>query len=44
MDRGDIADMKRHPDKYELDFTMLAFIIYAPLAYYAVRSIIALAG
>ena len=32
----------RRPDKDELKFAMLAFIVYAPMAYYAVRGLVAI--
>jgi hypothetical protein len=32
----------RHPDKTEIEFTMLTFIVLAPLGYYVVRWLLAL--
>jgi hypothetical protein len=34
----------RRPDKTELEFTMLMFIVLAPLGYWAVRALIAFVG
>jgi hypothetical protein len=31
----------RRPDRYELEFTMLMFIVVAPLGYWAVRTLFA---
>lgn len=34
----------RRPDKAELEFTMLALMVLAPLAYFSVRGLMALIG
>jgi hypothetical protein len=34
----------RQPDRAELDLTMLLFMVLAPLAYFTVRGLIALAS
>jgi hypothetical protein len=34
----------RRPDKTELKFALLAFIVYAPMEYFTVRGLIALVG
>jgi hypothetical protein len=34
----------RCPDRYELEFTMLMFIVLAPLGYWIVRTLFALLG
>ena len=34
----------RRPDRAELEFTMLLFCVLAPLAYFTVRGLFALAG
>jgi hypothetical protein len=34
----------RCPDRYELAFTMLMFIVLAPLGYWAVRMVMKIAG
>ena len=34
----------RRPDKAELEFTILLFVVLAPMAYYTVRGLMALAG
>ena len=34
----------RRPDKAELEFAMLAFMVLAPMAYFTVRGLMALVG
>ncbi len=39
-----IASSMRGPDKTELEFVILAFVVGVPFAYYAIRTVLALAG
>jgi hypothetical protein len=34
----------RRPDKAELEFAIVAFIVYAPMAYFTLRGLFALLG